>query len=89
MQVYIGGSHFRLILCVYFTLSIYSIQLNGHAVGGAFYNGELENELKRINRIDNRFFLNSDRENCMEMVEKTRRDNILQHNSTHCTEECK
>ena len=68
---------------------MYSIELNGHAVGEAFYNGELENELRRINRTDYRFFLNSDRENCMEMVEKNRRDNIYPHNSTHCTEECK
>ena len=58
---------------------MYSIELNGHAVGEAFYNGELENELRRINRTDYRFFLNSDRENCMEMVEKNCRDNIYTH----------
>ena len=68
---------------------MYAIELNGHTVGEVFYNGELENELRRINCTDYKFSLNSDRENCMEMVEKTRRDNIYPHDSTHCTEECK
>ena len=45
-------------------------ELTPRIVGEAFYNGELENELRRIGRIDYLFKRDSDRERCMEVVEE-------------------
>ena len=38
--------------------------------------GEMENELRRINYIQYVFHCDSDRETCMEMIEKVRRQNV-------------
>ena len=38
--------------------------------------GEMENELRRINYIQYVFRCDSDRETCMEMIEKVRRQNV-------------
>ena len=55
----------------------------------AFYSGEVENELRRVNCIDCTFRSDSDREMCMEMIEGVRRQNIYPHLPSDCTEECK
>ena len=57
-------------------------ELTPRIVGEAFYNGEFENELKRIGRIDWR-----DRESYMAMIEEMRRQSIYPHQM--CTQECK
>ena len=56
-------------------------------MGEAFYNGEMENELRRIGKIEYRMFKDSDRESCMEMIEEVRHRSIYPHNA--CTPECK
>lgn len=66
-----------------------SIELSAHIVSEAFYSGELETELRRIERIDYRFRYDSDRETCMEMIEKRRRKTLYEHPPTDCVEECK
>ena len=55
----------------------------------AFYNGEVETELRRIKYVDYVFQNDSDREVCMEMIEKVRRQNIYPHPPSECTEGCK
>ncbi len=65
------------------------IELNGHTVAEAFYNGELENELRRIGKIDYCFKLDSDRDRCMEMVEEVRKEQVYPHSVSSCTEVCK
>lgn len=64
-------------------------ELNPHIVGEAFYNGELEAELRRIEKLDYKFKVDSDREQCMEVVEEHRRETIYPHCLTNCTSECK
>ncbi len=54
-----------------------------------FYNGELENELRRINKTSYRFRADCDREECMKMVEMHRRDNVYIHEESDCSHECK
>ena len=55
-----------------------------------FYNGEMENELlARISCIQYVFHCDSDRETCMEMIEKVRHQNIYPHSPSECPEECK
>ena len=48
-------------------------ELTPRLVGEAFYNGEFENELKRVGTIDWRIFKDSDRESYMAMIEEMRR----------------
>ena len=62
------------------------VELSPYIVGEVFYNGEIENELRRINRIDFRLKKDSDREKCMEMIEKIRQQDIYPHLT--CTMEC-
>ena len=64
-------------------------ELSPHTVGEAFYNGEVESELRRIEKVDYRFYKYSDREQCMEMIEEIRRQSIYPHNKESCTDECK
>ena len=45
-------------------------ELTPRTVGEAFYNGELEDELRTIGKVDYRFKCDQDREVCMEMVEE-------------------
>lgn len=66
-----------------------SIELSPYMVSEAFYNGELENELRRIERVEYTFKRDSDRETCMQMVEEVRRKTVYPHNVDDCTEECK
>ena len=65
------------------------IELSPHIVSEAFYSGELEAELRRIGHIDYRFRYDSDRETCMEMIEKIRRKTLYEHPPADCVEECK
>ncbi|MCG8620407.1 MAG: hypothetical protein MJE68_00195 [Proteobacteria bacterium] len=58
-------------------------------VGEAFYNGEVENELRRIGRIDYKFKKDSSREECMTVIEELRRQKIYAHDADMCTSECK
>ena len=62
-------------------------ELSGQTVAEAFYNGELEAELRRIGQVEYRFRMDSDREECMTMVEKERRMNIYKHR--FCSDDCK
>ena len=70
-------------------LNIYYIELSPHIVSEAFYSGELEAELRRIGLIDYRFRYDSDRETCMEMIEKMRRKTLYEHPPDDCVKECK
>ena len=64
-------------------------ELTPRKVGEAFYNGELENELRRIGRIDYLFKRDSDRERCMEVVEEVRCASLYPHQDVDCTNDCK
>ena len=52
-------------------------ELSPRIVSEAFYNGELESELRRIDMTDYRFLKDSDREECMKIVDKVRRQGRL------------
>ncbi len=65
------------------------IEVTPKIVAEAFYKGELENELRRINCIEYVFRNDSDREVCMDMIENVRRQNIYPHPASECTTECK
>ena len=65
------------------------IELSPRIVSEAFYNGELENELRRINMVDYRFKKDSDREECMGIIEEIRRGKLYPHVVDMCTDECK
>ena len=62
-------------------------EMTPRIVAEAFYNGELENELRRIGRIEFRMLKDSDRDGCMEMIEELRRQTVYPHGT--CTPECK
>ena len=65
------------------------IELSPRIVSEAFYNGELENELRRINMVDYRFKKDSDREECMGIIEEIRRGKLYHYVVDMCTDECK
>ena len=50
-------------------------ELSPTLVGESFYNGEVESELRRISRTDYCFKKDSDRDECMKMIEMERRCN--------------
>ena len=56
----------RMIECIYMTF----LGVSPHAVGEAFYTGELEHEIREVGLVDFRFKRDSDREKCMESVVK-------------------
>ena len=58
-------------------------------VSEAFYNGEVESELRRIQMVDYRFKMDSDREMCMGVIEEIRRKTLYPHSEETCTDECK
>ena len=60
-------------------------ELTPQIVGEAFYNGKLENELRRIGRIDYLFKRDSDRERCMEVVEEVCSASLYPHQDADCT----
>ncbi len=55
----------------------------------AFYIGELEQELRRLNRTDYVFKSDGDREKCFEMIESVRRENVYPHPESECSPGCK
>ena len=58
-------------------------------VGEAFYNGEVESELRRIKRMDYCFKQYSDGDACMVMIETVRRCSSYPHDKAKCTTECR
>lgn len=64
-------------------------ELSPRIVGEAFYNGETENELRRIGLVDYRFKKDSSREECMSVIEQQRRQSLYPHSADMCTLECK
>ncbi len=62
-------------------------ELSGRLVGEAFYHGELECELRQTGKIQYRFRADSDREECMAMLEQMRRETTYPHSV--CTDDCK
>lgn len=54
----------------------------------AFYNGELEHELRQIGMIEYAFKSDSDRETCMKSVEQHRVRNIYKHTPEDCSPDC-
>ena len=65
------------------------LELSPKLVGEAFYNGEVESELRRIKRLDYCFKQDSDRDICMGMIETIRRCNIYPHEECNCTTDCR
>ena len=82
---------FQLLIRGASVIQIFTIltELSPKIVAEAFYTGEVENELRRVNCIDYTFRSDSDREMCMEMIERVRRQNIYPHLPSDCTEECR
>lgn len=62
-------------------------ELTPHLAAQLFYNGEVEAELRRVGLLEYRFKLDSDREECMHMLESKRRESVYPHNG--CTDDCK
>ena len=46
-------------------------------------------ELRRIDKVDYRFYKDNEKEKCMEMVEEVRRQSVYPHGTDICTDECK
>ena len=65
------------------------VDMTPETCANAFYNGELESELRRIGKADYRFKVDSDREECMKMVEIHRRESIYSHTGSECSNGCK
>ena len=61
--------------------------LSSTTVSEAFYWGELESEMRISNMLDFVFKLDNDREKCMKLIEKKRRNQLYPH--LVCTDECK
>ncbi|MCG8623537.1 MAG: hypothetical protein MJE68_16285 [Proteobacteria bacterium] len=49
----------------------------------------MENELRRIEKIDFEFRSDADIELCMDMIEECRQTSIYPHLDTDCTTDCK
>ena len=62
-------------------------ELSSKIVAKAFWNGEVEHELRRLGREDFRFKYDSDLERCMVMIEDIRRQGVYEH--PQCFQECK
>ena len=77
----------RMIECIYMTVFVHP-GVSPHAVGEAFYTGELEHEIREVGLVDFRFKKDSDREKCMESVEELRKHHLYPHPSSDCTEAC-
>ena len=64
------------------------LELTSALVANAFYNGELEDELRQIGRIEYCFKNDRDGETCMEMIEQQRVRNVYEHPSEDCSPDC-
>ncbi|KAL5500077.1 hypothetical protein EMCRGX_G011577 [Ephydatia muelleri] len=58
-------------------------------VAAAFWKGEVEAELRRIDKLNFCFRLDSDLEKFMEMIESICRETLYPHPSAMCTSQCK
>ena len=65
------------------------LEITPHLAAEAFYNVEVEAELREIGWEDYRFKKNSDREECMQKIEKRRSTTVYLHSPSACTEDCK
>ena len=65
------------------------VELSPKIVAAAFWKGEVEAELRRIDKLDYCFQLDSDIDACMEMIESVRRETLYPHPSSVCTSHCK
>ena len=81
-------------LLVNYGLNVSCAELNPHTVADAFYNGELENEIRllattsdTVNLSDFTFRKDSDREAIMEKIESIRSQTMYHHHD--CTPDCK
>ena len=69
------------------------LELSPKNVADAFWNGELEHEVRALSREnaltldETTFYMDSDRENIMDEVESVRSCSIYPH--LHCSSECK
>ena len=63
-----------------------TIEMTPHLVAEAFCNCEVEAEL---GWVDYRFKKISDREECMQEIEKKRSSTLYLHSSSVCTDDCK
>ncbi len=64
-------------------------ELTPHLVAVSFYNGEMEDELRVIGMEAYIFKQDADRENCMEIIDESRRHAMYAHKAEQCTDECK
>jgi len=62
-------------------------ELTPKIVAEAFYNGEMENELRQTNCVDYVFCRDGDIG--MEVIERIHHQNIYPHLPSECTEDCK
>ena len=63
--------------------------LSPYIVAEAFYNGELEDELRRVGMLYYSFKMDSDRDVCMEKIEMIRRVSCYPHCERDCMADCK
>lgn len=64
-------------------------ELSAKIAAKAFWVGEVENELRRIGKLDYHFWYDDDLDKCMRMIEKERHTTVYAHPPTSCTTECK
>ena len=67
----------------------YPLEMTPHLAAESFYNGEIENEMRELGKIEQRFLKIADREECMEMIEEMRLGATYPHPSDSCTADCK
>ena len=74
----------------WFHFSPFYLEYGEKQCASAFWNGELESELRELERLD--FFglmkKNEDREKVMEEVEKIRAKGVYPHSSEDCSDAC-
>ena len=71
-------------------LTLYPAELTPKLVAKAFWTGEVENELRRLElTTEFAFKTDADIDLCMEMIDRKRQTSIYHHPSSDCTPECK
>ena len=65
------------------------IELTPKIISKAFWVGEVENEIRKMEKSDYVFKSDADLENCMDMIEEERQMCIYPHPDNDCTPECK
>ena len=74
---------------VTFNVSISFLELSPKTVAQAFYQGELEKELRDLQMENYQFFSDSDANTCMDTIEEIRADSVYLRPSGDCTDDCK